>query len=267
MPGTDAFSQSYAEARGKFLAAAEGAGRHVESHIHPMRGRDDEALAMDVVRDGPPDAARVLLISSACHGVEGFCGSGVQVALLRDADWRAHCRDAGVAVLYVHALNPYGFSWWRRGTHENVDLNRNFRDFSHPLPANPGYDEIAALLVPPTWPPSDAVKARVQQFIAERGMPALQAAVSGGQHEHPEGLYFAGRNPTWSEPHRAPSCCATMRGAASGSAGSTCTRGSARATTASASTPAPTMWPRWRAPAHGGAPRSPPSTTAHRARA
>lgn len=198
MPGTDAFSQSYAEARGKFLAAAEGAGRHVESHIHPMRGRDDEALAMDVVRDGPPDAARVLLISSACHGVEGFCGSGVQVALLRDADWRAHCRDAGVAVLYVHALNPYGFSWWRRGTHENVDLNRNFRDFSHPLPANPGYDEIAALLVPPTWPPSDAVKARVQQFIAERGMPALQAAVSGGQHEHPEGLYFAGRNPTWS---------------------------------------------------------------------
>ena len=39
-------------------------------------------------------------------------------------------RDAGVAVLYVHALNPYGFSWWRRITHENVDLNRNFHDFS-----------------------------------------------------------------------------------------------------------------------------------------
>ncbi len=198
MHAADTFSQSYAEARAKFLAAAEAAGLDVESHAHPMRGRDDEPLAMDVVRDGPADAERVLLISSACHGVEGFCGSGVQVAMLRDDAWRRHHRDAGVAVLYVHALNPYGFSWWRRTTHENVDLNRNFHDFSQPLPANPAYDEIAALLVPPTWPPSEAVTARVQQFIAERGMPALQAAVSGGQHDHPQGLYFAGRNPTWS---------------------------------------------------------------------
>ena len=198
MQAVDTFSQSYAEARAKFLQAADDAGLAVESHVHPMRGRDDEQLAMDVVRDGPADADKLLLISSACHGVEGFCGSGVQVAMLRDATWRAECRDAGVAVLHVHALNPYGFSWWRRTTHENVDLNRNFRDFSQPLPANPAYGEIAALLVPPTWPPSDAVKAQVQQFIAERGMPALQAAVSGGQHDHPEGLYFAGRNPTWS---------------------------------------------------------------------
>lgn len=198
MQPVDTFSQSYAEARAKFLAAADAAGLDVESHAHPMRGRDDEALAMDVVRDGPADADRLLLISSACHGVEGFCGSGVQVAMLRDAEWRRQHRDAGVAVLYVHALNPYGFSWWRRTTHENVDLNRNFHDFSQPLPANPAYDEIAALLVPPTWPPSEAVKARVQQFIDERGMPALQAAVSGGQHDHPEGLYYAGRNPTWS---------------------------------------------------------------------
>ena len=29
-------------------------------------------------------------------------------------------------------------------------------------------------------------------------MEALQAAVSGGQYEHPEGLFYGGRNPTWS---------------------------------------------------------------------
>ena len=34
------FSQSYAEARGKFLAAVEAAGLDVESHPHPMLGRD-----------------------------------------------------------------------------------------------------------------------------------------------------------------------------------------------------------------------------------
>ena len=68
------FSQSYAEARGKFLAAAERAGLDVESHVHPMLGRDRETLAMDVVRDGPADAPALLVISSACHGVEGYCG-------------------------------------------------------------------------------------------------------------------------------------------------------------------------------------------------
>ena len=38
---------------------------------------------MDVARYGPADAPALLIISSACHGVEGFCGSGVQIALLR----------------------------------------------------------------------------------------------------------------------------------------------------------------------------------------
>ena len=194
----DHFSQSYAEARTKFLTATDAAGLDVASHIHPLRGRDDETLAMDVALDGPADARALLIVSSACHGVEGFCGSGVQIALLRDAEWLATQRASGVAVLYVHALNPHGFSWWRRVTHENVDLNRNFHDFSQPLPGNPGYDEIAALLVPATWPPSDDVAARLQQLIDERGEAALQAAISGGQHAHPQGLFYGGVNPTWS---------------------------------------------------------------------
>jgi hypothetical protein len=103
-----------------------------------------------------------------------------------------------VALLHVHALNPYGFSWWRRVTQENVDLNRNFHDFSAPLPANAGYDELAALLVPPAWPPSAEVDAAIERFIAERGERAFQTAVSAGQYDHPEGLFYGGRNPTWS---------------------------------------------------------------------
>lgn len=194
-----AFAQSYAEARGKFLAAAEAAGLDVESHPHPLLGRDGEALALDVVRDGAADAASLLIVSSGCHGVEGFCGSGVQVALLRDAAWRAALHEAGVAVLHLHALNPYGFSWWRRVTQENVDLNRNFRDFHQPPPANPVYDELAALLVPPDWPPSPAVQAVLARFISERGMAALQQAVTAGQYTHPEGLFYGGHDPTWSQ--------------------------------------------------------------------
>lgn len=198
-PAEAFFAQSYAEARTKFLAACEAAGLAVQSHAHPLPGRDGEALAMDVARAGPLQAERLLLVSSGCHGVEGFCGSGVQGALLQDAALAEAAREHQVAVLLVHALNPYGFSWWRRVTHENVDLNRNWHDFSQPLPANPAYDAIADALVPATWPPAASDEARLAALVAERGPKALQAAVSGGQHDHPQGLFYGGREPTWSQ--------------------------------------------------------------------
>jgi Protein of unknown function (DUF2817) len=192
------FSQTYFEARAQFLSAAETAGLHVQSHLHPLRGRDGEALAMDVALMGAQSSKQLLIVSSACHGVEGFCGSGAQVALLQNTDFLAAQRASGVAVLLIHALNPHGFSWWRRTTHENVDLNRNFQDFTQPLPQNKGYDDIAGWVVPHTWPPSDAVNAQTQKFIDERGLPALQAAISGGQYAHPQGIFYGGVNPTWS---------------------------------------------------------------------
>jgi hypothetical protein len=179
--------------------AANFAQSYAEAHLHPLLGRDGEPLAMDVVHEGARDARALLILTSGCHGVEGFCGSGVQVALLHDAAWHRAVHDHDIAVLYVHALNPYGFSWWRRTTQENVDLNRNFHDFSGPLPANPDYDEIAAWVVPPTWPPSDAVDAALGRIVAERGMRALQQAITSGQYDHPEGLFYGGRNPTWSQ--------------------------------------------------------------------
>jgi hypothetical protein len=192
------FAQTYAQARSKFLAAAEAAGLDVHSRAHPLLGRDGEALAMDVVLDGPTDADALLIVSSACHGVEGFCGSGVQVALLGDAGLRAHARERGVALLHVHGLNPWGFSWWRRTTQENVDLNRNFQDFGAPLPANANYDAIAHLLVPSQWPPPPEVDAALAAYAAAHGDKALQAAITGGQHAHPQGLFYGGVNPTWS---------------------------------------------------------------------
>ena len=193
-----AFSGSYAEARGKFLAAAEAAGLDVEPQLHPLLGRDGETLALDVVLEGAHSADALLIVSSACHGIEGFCGSAVQTALLQDAAWHEALRDSGVAVLYLHALNPYGFSWWRRTTQENVDLNRNFRDFHQAPPPNPLYDAIAHLLVPPQWPPTPQVEAALAGFVAQHGFAALQAAVTSGQYAHSEGLFYGGLDPTWS---------------------------------------------------------------------
>jgi hypothetical protein len=194
----DAFAGSYAQARRKFLDAAAAAGLSVESRLHPLKGGDGEELAMDVVRDGPADSSALLILSSACHGVEGFCGSGVQVAALRDAPWRAHAKAKGVAVLYIHGLNPYGFSHLRRTTHENVDLNRNFHDFSRPLPVNEAYREVQPLLLPQEWPPNAANNAEIESYVASNGEAAYQAAVSRGQHEYADGLFFGGTEASWS---------------------------------------------------------------------
>jgi hypothetical protein len=195
---TEAFSGSYAQARVKFLEAAATAGLQIESHNHPLKGKEGEVLAMDVARDGPRDASKLLIVSSACHGVEGYCGSGVQVHALHDAEWLAKARAQGVAVLYVHALNPYGFSHIRRVTHENVDLNRNFHDFSKPLPINLAYRELSDVLVPEEWPPNAQTVAALGQFIQTKGMVGFQAAFSAGQYEFPRGMFFGGAAPTWS---------------------------------------------------------------------
>jgi hypothetical protein len=195
---TQAFAADYAQARVKFLEAAATAGLAIESFPHPLPGLHGEALAMDVALDGPDDAQHLLIVSSGCHGAEGFCGSGVQVFALHDREWLAKARAAGVAVLYIHALNPHGFSHLRRVTHENVDLNRNFQDFGQPLPVNAAYRELQPLLLPAQWPPDAANQQAIGQYIASRGMAALQGAITQGQHEFADGMFYGGVAPTWS---------------------------------------------------------------------
>ena len=106
---------------------------------------------------GDAKAERLLIMTSATHGAEGFCGSGCQLALLDDAPMLARARDSGVALLLVHAVNPYGFSWIARTDEGNVDLNRNAQPFDgRPLPENPGYAALHPLLLPESWPPTEA---------------------------------------------------------------------------------------------------------------
>jgi len=192
------FARSYGEARRKFLDAAAAAGLPVDSRPYPCAGLEGEPLALDVARDGPPEARNLLVLTSACHGVEGFCGSGIQVAALGDAALRARAAAAGVALLHVHALNPYGFSHFGRTTHENVDLNRNFHDFARPLPVNADYRELHPILVPREWPPEPENTHQVLRYVAERGEKHYQAVISRGQHEFVDGLFYGGRAPTWS---------------------------------------------------------------------
>jgi hypothetical protein len=192
------FSRGYAEARERFRADCIAAGVPVKSYENPRRGPDGEALAMDAAWFGPRDAARVLVTISATHGAEGFCGSAIQLDWIARNGRRPQSDD--LAVLHFHALNPHGFAWLRRVTEDGVDLNRNFVDFAAPLPANPGYDELHAALLPASAEPDAlaAADAIVEAYRARHGQRALEMAVSSGQYTQPSGLFYGGAAPTWS---------------------------------------------------------------------
>lgn len=193
---TPYFSRSYAQARERFAAAARPLAAHFASYAIEPKGREGEALATDVALIGDPRAERLLIMTSATHGVEGFCGSGCQLALLDDADMLARARAAGMALLLVHAVNPHGFSWIARTDEGNVDLNRNAQPFgAQPLPANPGYAQIHDLLLPAQWPANDTNRAQIGSYIAEHGLPAFKQAVTRGQYTHADGLFYGGDRP------------------------------------------------------------------------
>lgn len=193
-----AFPADYASGRAAFLAAAKAAGATIESIPHPLTGPLGEALATDTAWLGPADAPQLLVLASATHGVEGFCGSGIQVDALRGG--LADALPPQTAALLIHAQNPHGFAWLRRVTEDGVDLNRNVVDFAAPLPENPDYDTLAEAIVPPSLDaPVVAAADRVLTAYAEaHGAIALQAAVTAGQYRHPTGLFYGGSGPTWS---------------------------------------------------------------------
>jgi hypothetical protein len=193
------FSADYFEARAKFLAAAKTRDLAVSSHLNPhARGPKGEDLFVDVATWGPADARAGLLVISGVHGVEGYAGSACQIGWLKsggNANW-----PAGLKLVMIHALNPYGFAWNRRVTEDNADLNRNFVDHSAPYPENDGYDELKEAIAPHDLGP-EALKHGSEifrAFIRKHGAFAMQEAVSKGQYKHPDGMYFGGAREQWS---------------------------------------------------------------------
>lgn len=191
------FALTYARARRKFQLAAELAGTPVRSYRHPMTGPDGEDLATDVAWLGDPAARSVLVLTSGVHGPELFCGSACQVDALLGL---APAAFGDVALLLVHAVNPYGTAWLRRTNEDNIDINRNFVDFGRPLPANEGYAELADAFVPTDGSAAafTAADAHIKAYGAAHGEAALRIATSGGQYTHPQGMFYGGTRPAWS---------------------------------------------------------------------
>jgi hypothetical protein len=105
----------------------------------------------------------------------------------------------GVAVVMTHAVNPYGFCWGRRVNENNIDLNRNCVDHDAPYPDDAKYSKIHDIVCPPDlMEKKEEWDAKLFKLLDEMGLPAMQDAISSGQYSHPDGLFYGGTAPAWS---------------------------------------------------------------------
>lgn len=211
------FEETYAAALAGFQRDAARAGfelshyaYHAESEPVPLPapglvdmpeigGRD--AAWCSVARYGRADASRALVVVSGTHGVEGYLGSSAQRWLMRCAQGtleRVPARDA--AIVLIHAVNPWGFLRSRRTTETNIDLNRNFLDWSAPAPSNERYAELHEFL---KLAPGDLARSkwpdpRLALWVQANGVAAYFDTLTRGQYSHADGLFYGGHAAAWS---------------------------------------------------------------------
>lgn len=194
------FSNSYQEARVAFLAAAETAGATCQAYVHPTeKTADGSDLSVDTAWLGAEDASVVLLCVSGVHGPEGFCGSAAQIQALTDGSLANLPSD--VAVLMVHALNPFGFAYMTRYNENNVDLNRNWVNFND-VPSAPALYEKLHDKLPPVDRFDEALfgdtLGAFAALLQEHGGLAVENALSAGQYGWPTGVGYGGGQLEWS---------------------------------------------------------------------
>ena len=212
------FAENYISARANFREAASDAG----ARLHVLRISDVPDLTIDLAvldDDDDEEAARgplrpTLVHLSGVHGVEGYAGSAVQLALLRgwtndNKQQRRHftiTRPRGVRVVLVHAINPYGFHCGRRFNENNIDLNRNVlthTEFHELIFESSDSNKRRALYNNHEWmfnwrhkyqPIIDDVRFILYATygIAILGLTHVKRAIVSGQYHQPNGLFYGG---------------------------------------------------------------------------
>lgn len=190
------FSRTYVEARQRFRSGSARLGAEQEALPIGVEGPDGTPLTIDMAWHGPRDAKRIVVVSSGTHGVEGYMGSAAQLAVY---DQPIELRD-DVALVMIHAVNPYGFAFVRRVNEDNIDLNRNFLLEGQAYTGSPeAYRQLDAMLNPPRPPGPLSLPAffgRTAGKIAKYGFASLKSAVAGGQYDFPMGVFFGGNGPS-----------------------------------------------------------------------
>lgn len=193
------FSPTYEVARDRFRRAAKQLARlNLSVHSFNRSLPSDPNLSIDFVslRHVGSPTTKFIIHSSGVHGVEGFSGSAIQLAILEAIRNGSITIPRNTAVFLVHAVNPFGMARLRRANENNVDLNRNglhhFKDAAMPKDL-----ELANFLLLPTLPPGYTIDHILFWFksvflLATRGFTELKRAIVTGQYIYKDGLFYGG---------------------------------------------------------------------------
>lgn len=193
---------SYDDCRSSFRQKAlEMKSRFDSVEVFPIQvnSKTDDDLTIDVCYiPAQNEKSKLLIMSSGIHGVEGFVGSAIQQMVMNEFINKELVSETGV--LFIHAMNPYGFKNFRRVTENNIDLNRNCdTDTTLFSMKNEGYNSLYSLINPSGEANVGSLKNRffmvaaIQQ-LAKESMKSLRQAILQGQYQHEKGLYFGGRS-------------------------------------------------------------------------
>jgi len=195
MSYASAFSADYFQARDRFRSLASNA----QLFAYPIEsmGQQGETLTIDVAKLGAQSPQKIVLVSSGIHGVEGFFGSAVQIALL-EKTLNSSSLPPGLALVLVHSLNPYGFAWRRRTNEDNIDLNRNFLLPGEKYQGSPErYGDLNDFFNPTSVPsPYEPFLIKGILVILRYGIKTLKNTLPVGQYDYPKGLFYGGSQPS-----------------------------------------------------------------------
>ncbi|KRB87392.1 DUF2817 domain-containing protein [Noviherbaspirillum sp. Root189] len=188
---------NYLDSRERFIAEGLRLGAQARCFYHASDAVAADTLTTDVVYLGARDAATLVIVSSGTHGVEGYAGAACQLHFMQA--YRAHFEKSDIAYLLVHAVNPWGYLHCRRVTQEGVDLNRNFVDFPLESTTPSIYRDYHDILVSQFRPLPAGLwneLSLLSRGLTRHSRRQLQAAVTAGQYDCDDGLFYGGSAPT-----------------------------------------------------------------------
>jgi predicted deacylase len=187
----------YFESRARFRSMVASARGLLSTFPVPSLSDGCASLSVDTAFLGDDSAGRIVVLMSGVHGVEGYAGSACIADFL--ARYPNRYKQPGLAFLLVHALNPWGFANDCRVTEENVDLNRNFVDFSGMLPSSSQYARFHPILCERYTPGVRGMANELRlvfSVLGRRRRRVFQQAITAGQYAFSDGLFFGGNAPT-----------------------------------------------------------------------
>ena len=108
----------------RFLETADRMGCHTESWALPHAVPPGVTWPSTWPVGVRPTARTGSSSPAGLHGTEAPLAPRSSSPSSTGSATSANTQDVGV--LFLHALNPYGYAWRRRNNEENIDLNRNF---------------------------------------------------------------------------------------------------------------------------------------------